>query len=97
LNGSNASTGASNRSASISVNPSAREAPPLTMIRSIRSDEAVALKKSNVFWISSSTFSLTARSTGRASSNVTPSTATPRFSSSACSNGRLSSRCSASV
>ena len=40
----------------------------------MRSDAAVALKKSNVFWISSITFSVTARSTGRASSKVTPST-----------------------
>src|SRR5262249_54064572 len=64
LNGSNVSTGASKRSASISVKPSARDAPPLTTIRWSRSDAAVALKKSNVFWISSITFSVTARSTG---------------------------------
>src|SRR6185369_16776292 len=70
LNGSSPSTGASKRSVSISVKPSARDAPPLSMMRSMRSDAAVALKKSNVFWISSMTFSLTARSTGRASSNV---------------------------
>src|SRR3954470_17186711 len=68
LNGSRPSTGASKRSLSISVKPSARDAPPLSMIRSMRSDEAVVLKKSNVFWISSITFSVTARSTGFASS-----------------------------
>ena len=36
----------------------------------MRSDAAVALKKSNVFWISSSTFSVIACSTGCTSSNV---------------------------
>jgi hypothetical protein len=34
-------------------------------MRSIRSEVAVALKKSKVFWISTSTFSVIAWSTGR--------------------------------
>ena len=57
--------------------PSTRDAPPLSTIRSMRSEAAVALKKSNVFWISSSTFSVIACSTGCTSSNVTPSTGWP--------------------
>src|SRR4029079_19167970 len=50
-NGSNSSTGALKRSWSISWNPSTRDAPPLRITRSICSEAAVALKKSNVFWI----------------------------------------------
>src|ERR1700733_8927848 len=50
LNGSNASTGAPKRSSSAFANPSTRDAPPLSRTRSMRSEEAVALKKSNVFW-----------------------------------------------
>ncbi len=46
----------------------------------MRSEAAVALKKSKVFWISSSTFSVIACSTGRTSSNATPSTGSPFFS-----------------
>jgi hypothetical protein len=76
-NGSNISTGASNRSVSSSMNPSALDAPPLTRMRSMRSESAVALKKSNVFWISSMTFSLTARSTARTSAAATPSIRVP--------------------
>src|SRR5437660_1075569 len=73
-NGSNISTGVPNRSCSASANPSTREAPPLSMMRSMRSVDAVALKKSNVFCTSSSTFSVIARSTGTTSSKVAPST-----------------------
>src|SRR5205814_6263747 len=49
--GLNASTGAPNRLSSACAKPSTREAPPLSSTRSMRSDAAVALKKSNVFWI----------------------------------------------
>ena len=49
LNGSNSSTGVPNRSSSISRKPSTRDAPPLRTMRSMWSDAAVALKKSNVF------------------------------------------------
>src|SRR6266540_5801959 len=48
-NGSNDSTVVPNRSRSASAKPSTREAPPLNTTRSMRSEEAVALKKSNVF------------------------------------------------
>src|SRR5262249_25103184 len=68
LNGSNDSTGASKRSVSISVKPSARDAPPLSMIRSILSGAAGALNKSNVFWISRITVFAARRRDARASS-----------------------------
>src|SRR4030095_10084603 len=48
-NGSKSSTGTPKRSHNMSRKPCTRDAPPLRMIRSIRSEEAVALKKSNVF------------------------------------------------
>src|SRR6476659_5717163 len=96
-NGSNDSTVVPNRSRSASAKPSTRDAPPLSTMRSMRSDDAVALKKSNVFWISRSTFSVIACKTGFTSSNDTPSTGSPFFACSALSNGRLSSFCTASV
>ena len=56
------------RDASASAKPSTREAPPLSTMRSIRSFDAVALKKSKVFSTSSRMLSVIAFSTGRASS-----------------------------
>ncbi len=50
---------------------------------------AVALKKSKVFSTSSSTLSLIARSTGRASSKVAPCTSWPFLSCSAASYGKI--------
>src|SRR5207248_6858106 len=97
LNGSNASTGVPKRSCSACAKPSTFDAPPLRRIRSIRSEDAVALKKSNVFWISRRTFSVTACSTGRTSSYDAPSTGMPFFSCSALSNDRFSSFWTASV
>ncbi len=63
----------------------------------MRFEEAVALKKSKVFWISSSRFSFMACSTGTTSSNATLSTASPFLTRSAEPKGRLSSFCTASV
>src|SRR5436190_3125896 len=96
-NGSNDSTVVPNRSRSASAKPSTRDAPPLSTTRSMRSDDAVALKKSNVFWISRRTFSVIACSTGLTSSKVAPSTVCPFFSCSADSKGRFNSFCTASV
>src|SRR6478672_1201225 len=95
-NGSNDSTVVPNRSRSASAKPSTRDAPPLSTTRSMRSDDAVALKKSNVFWISRRTFSVIACSTGLTSSKLAPpSTACPFFSCSADSKGRFNSFCTA--
>ena len=48
----------------------------------MRSEVAVALKKSRVFWISSSTLSVTASMTGRTSSALIPSTTCPSLANS---------------
>src|SRR5262245_18738465 len=96
LNGSSISTGALKRSASAWAKSSTAHAPPLCRIRSMRSDAAVAFKKSKVFWISSRTFSVIAWRTGRTSSNAMPSD-WPFLACSARSNGRPSSFCTASV
>src|SRR5262245_3123684 len=96
-NGSNDSTVVPNRSRSASAKPSTRDAPPLSTTRSMRSDDAVALKKSNVFWISRRTFSVIVCSTGLTSSKVAPSMVCPFFSCSADSKGRFNSFCTASV
>ena len=63
----------------------------------MRSEDAVALKKSNVFWISSSTFSVIACSTGSTSSKVDAVDRLALLQRSALSNGRFSSFCTASV
>src|SRR5579864_37530 len=89
--GSNDSTVVPNRSCSASASPCTREVPPLRTMRSMRSDVAEALKKSNVFCTSMMTLSVMFCSTGLTSSKVAPSTSMPFFNCSAVSNGRFSS------
>ena len=83
--------GAENAPTSSSAKPSTRDAPPQMTIRSMCSSAVVALKKSKVFSISSSTVSLTVRSTARTSSKVTPSATMPCLACSAASNARPNS------
>ncbi len=66
-------------------------------MRSIRSSELVALKKSKVFWISRAMFSDTACRMGGRLSGLAPSTGAPFFSASAWSNERFRSFWMASV
>ena len=66
-------------------------------MRSIRSSELVALKKSKVFWISRAMFSETAWRIGERFSGAAPSTREPRLSASAWSKERFRSFWMASV
>jgi len=97
LNGFSSSTPASKRSASSSCSPLTLAVPPERKMRSMRSSELVALKKSKVFWISRAMFSDTACRMGCRLSGFTPSTRAPFFSASAWSKDRLRSFWMASV
>src|SRR5205807_636955 len=95
--GFNSSTGMANSSRNKSTSPGTRAVPPATTIRWMFSPLAVALKKSNVFWISRVKMSDTLRKICCLCSSVTLGSVSPFFRRSASSKLRSSSFCSASV